>query len=190
MAIASGMKESVLKFSIRAWGNLTKKMFEQRVGDVISVSEPEGTWFPIEKTKGRIIYGIARGTGIAPIRSTLHSISHDNTKMKVFYGVKRPHSFLYKSELPKWDVELIVEESDSSWSGNVGQVSDLLKGAKLDVTNGICHVCGPTQMMASVVKVLKEMGFDSNRIYVSLEKVVKGRVIGPVYPVSNPMVDF
>lgn len=190
MAIASGMNESELKFSIRAWGDLTTALFKAQVGDIITISDPEGTWFPLEMAEGRTIHGIAGGTGITPIRSLLHSIDPSKTKMKVFYGVKTPSDFLYKKELPQWDAELIVENPDDKWDGKTGLVTDLLTRANLDVDNGICHVCGPTPMMANTVAVLKKLGFTPDRIFVSLERMEKGKVIGPVYPVSNPIVGF
>ncbi len=190
MAIASGTKESLLKFSIRAWGDLTKKLFELDVGDVVTISSPEGTWFPTEMTEGRPLYGIAGGTGITPVRSLRYSIDLKNSEMQIFYGVRTPHDFLYKKELSQWNARLIVEKPDASWTSDVGLVTDLLNKDVLDVERGLCHVCGPRPMMVNVVKVLKDLGFAPDRIYVSLERMEKGKVIGPVFPVSNSIVGF
>ncbi len=190
MAIASGTKESELRFSIREWGELTSKLFEYQRGDLVTISRPEGTAFPLDISEGKIIHGIAGGTGITPIRSIYHSLDGEKTKMKIFYGVKTPADFLYEEDLSKWEAILIVETPHPHWKGHVGKITDLLRKEHVEVANGICYVCGPTPMMKSVVKILREMGFSPDQIYVSLERMENGKVIGPVYPVSNPIVGF
>ncbi|MHA2503298.1 MAG: hypothetical protein ACXAE3_10555 [Candidatus Kariarchaeaceae archaeon] len=191
MAIASGSQEDVLRFSIRAWGDLTNALFEKSAGDLIDLDGPHGSAFPVEEVgNGTNVYLIAGGTGITPVRSVVHSITARNTL--VFYGARSPSEILYNHEFDSWkaNIQLTVDTSDNGWSGNVGLVTSLLEREILDI-GGIFFVCGPRPMEAAVVQYLRRAGIQDHMIYVSLEKFdADGNVVGPVLPLTDDQVDF
>ena len=188
LAIASGMFEDQLIFSFRNWGGLTKLFFEKKIGDILSVSQPLGLHAPVDLFNSNKTICIAGGTGIVPIRSLVNSMK-SKKHLKVFYGARTPSELLYKEEIYQWDSEIIVEKSDegANWFGQQGFVTKLLTQSIFD-SYKYCYICGPIPMMQNAVAVLKELGFTSQNIYVSLEKIENDEVIGPVFPVSDPNV--
>jgi len=196
MAIASGLNEQHLMFSIKSWGDPTKAIFELKKGDKVAVSDALGTYLPFNNFVGTNLYLIAGGTGITPIRSVLTSIQDEKmkklrSKTILYYGAKTPSDFLYKDEFKKWQAKTIVEtkEGHDKWKGNLGFVTKLLTN-EMDSVNGICFVFGPYPMMQNVVSILKSLGFTEDQIYVSIEKMIDNQVIGPIFPVSDSNVSF
>jgi len=129
MAIASGNKEDYLKFSIRAWGDLTNALFGASIGDEVTIDGPHGSGFPEEKLENQTtIHLIAGGTGITPVRSLVHSLNGMGQK-SVYYGAKSPEELLYQDQLSSWPgtVHLTVDQGNENWSGNIGLVTDLLE---------------------------------------------------------------
>ena len=49
---------------------------------------------------------------------------------------------------------------------------------------GIYFICGPKNMIDSAIQKLREIGIPEDNIYVSIEKIVDGTVIGPVLPLN------
>ena len=191
MALASGTNEDILKFSIRAWGELTKALFELSVGDSVIVDGPYGTSFPVERiTNGQNLILIAGGTGITPVRSVVKSLQ--KPEIHVLYGAKSPDELLYADEINSWNanVKLTVDNPDSNWRGPIGLVTALITTENID-SSTIYFVCGPKPMEAAVVKYLLENGAKDENIYVSLEKFDSdGNVVGPVLPVSDEKVEL
>jgi NAD(P)H-flavin reductase len=189
MAIASGNLNGKLEFSIRAWGKLTNELFKKQPGEEVTIDGPYGTYFPVDQIdENTLVYLIAGGTGITPIRSLIKSITKG--KKIVYYGAKKPAELLYREEFEEWDadVNLIVDQGDASWGGQVGLVTELLTKLK---PYGYFFVCGPNPMEQVVVDLLRENGISDNRIYVSLEKFDEhGNVVGPVLPVSDEKVPY
>ena len=185
MAIASGQLEKELRITMKNWGENTQKFFNLKKGNQIFLSDAMGTYIPFNNFVGTPFYLIAGGTGIAPIRSVLNSIKNKKLKSKtqLFYGVKTPDDFIYEADFEHWQIHTIVEEGDDE-GNEVGFVTKLLS-SDLDTINGICFVCGPYQMLQNVISLLQELGFTKDQIYVSIEKIVDGHVIGPVFPVSD-----
>ena len=68
-------------------------------------------------------------------------------------------------------MELTVDAGDSSWKGNVGLITTLLKksmGAAIKESVGI--VCGPPIMMKFSTFKLVELGLEDKDLYLSMEK--------------------
>lgn len=190
MAVGSGVSEDKLVFSFRNWGYLTGKFFELKVGDVLCISQPLGSPVPIKLFESESSLLIAGGTGVVPVRSLVQTLnSHGN--YKVLYGAKTPSELLFKDEIPNWNSEVIVEQSDngSEWTGPLGFVTKLLNKS-LPESYKYCYICGPFPMMKNTVAALEELGYTPDHIYVSLEKIENNEVIGPVFPVSDPHVTF
>ena len=91
-------------------------------------------------------------------------------------GCKTPSDFLYRDEISSWrsrddlDIVLTVDEGDGSWSGHVGLVTTILDNLAMDISTGMAIVCGPPVMMKFGTMKLLELGFSTDRIYLSMEK--------------------
>ena len=68
----SSFTDSTVEFTIRRVGTLTNVLFDLHAGDDIYIRGPYGNGFPLEEFKGKHIAVIAGGTGVSPVRSTLH----------------------------------------------------------------------------------------------------------------------
>jgi NAD(P)H-flavin reductase len=83
---------------------------------------------------------------------------------------------VYKQTLPQWakkknvDVVTTVDVGNTTWKGNVGLVTTILKDLPLDLTNAVSIVCGPPIMMKFVTLKLLDLGFQPPDIYLSMEK--------------------
>lgn len=121
MAFASGPHDPVLQFTVRlsshgGWAYaLTARLFDARVGDIVRIQGPCGTFFPwqqIQEDTPLIL--VAGGTGITPIRSLVHTLGARGRKV-VFYGAKNPAEVVYADGFELWraayntDVFLTVE---------------------------------------------------------------------------------
>lgn len=190
IAIASGTLEPIIMFSIRAWGRLTQELFKLEVGDRVLVSGPQGNGFP---TSDLPVLAVAGGTGITPVRSLIHSLPSGKGQVKVYYGARTSNDFLYKEELEKWSVIRVVERPSDNEIHPTGYVTNFLRQTflgDLSPNTALAFTCGPMPMMKAAIQVIQEKGFSAERIYVSLERLVNGEVVGPVLPASDPLVGF
>ncbi len=176
ISIAGGYDNGIM-LSIRAVGNVTKKLHEMDVGDVLGVRGPFGKPWPVEKCRGNDVLIVAGGIGLAPLRpSIMHIIENRDEygEVHVLYGAKSPSRMLYKREYKEWkkhiDMDIIVDEGDDKWDGRVGLVTELLDDVNF---TGYAMVCGPPIMMKFVSIKLMEKGFDSSKIFLSLERNMK-----------------
>jgi len=97
---------------------------------------------------------------------------------KIFFrgGCKTPEELVYRNEVKEWskikdlDLKLTVDKADKKWKGNVGVVTTILDGIKMDFDKGIAIVCGPPIMMKFATIELLGMGFRESNLYLSMEK--------------------
>ncbi|MCH8907301.1 MAG: hypothetical protein IH840_09450, partial [Candidatus Heimdallarchaeota archaeon] len=174
MAIASAAKEESIIFAVRKWGELTTALFKKSPGAKVIVDGPYGSEFPISVIEAdKPLYLIAGGTGITPIRSLVKSVVN-TANLELFYGVKSDEELIFLTEIGKWPLtsQLILEEPSDQWEGANGMVTDLLEQSDLK-PNGLAFICGPPNMMAAVIDLLRVKGLEDGQIYLSLEKFDK-----------------
>jgi NAD(P)H-flavin reductase len=190
MAVASGAGQDELKLSVKAWGDLTKAMIKLGPGDQVHIDGPHGTAFPLDQAKDRPLLLVAGGTGLTPVRSIAQS-ADDAQQMRVVYGAKSPEGLLFNDELDTWGAQIDrVVSLDPAGKLAEGRVTDVLASAPAE-PGSVAFVCGPDGMMKAVVDQLRGMGLKDEDIFVSLQRFDDdGKVIGPVLPVSDPVVGY
>jgi sulfite reductase subunit B len=148
-------------------------------GTVVGIRGPFGKGYPLQEFKGKEILIVGGGVGLAPLRSLLYSLFSsitDYPKIVLKYGAKTPLDIIYKDEIPKWrekknfEVELTVDNGDKTWKGNVGVVTEIVRGNEVSRENSVAIVCGPPIMMKFTTFKLIELGFKPEQIYLSMEK--------------------
>lgn len=179
---SSPSRKGFVEFTIRAAGKVTKSIHSLQKGDTLYLRGPYGNSFPFEELKGKNIYFIAGGIGLAPLRSLINMV-FDNRKefkhIKVLYGAKTPDELCFKEELELWkqipDIEvwLTVDNPCDGWGCRVGVVTELWKDTKVHAENATSIVCGPPIMMKFVIMRLKESGFKDKDIVMTLERYMK-----------------
>ena len=160
-------------------GRVTKTMHEMKPGDKIGVRGPYGKGYPLDDFKGKEIFIVGGGVGLAPLRSLLYALfgrQDDFKKIYLRYGARTPDDIIYKKLIPEWekkqklDVVLTVDKAQNGWKGNVGVVTTILNEIPCDLKNTVAIVCGPPIMMKFTTFKLVEKGFAHKDIYLSMEK--------------------
>lgn len=179
---SSPSRKGFLEFTIRAMGKVTKSIHDLRKGDTLYLRGPYGNSFPFEELKGKNLYFIAGGIGLAPVRSLINLVM-DNRKdfqhIKILYGARTPDDLCFKSELEEWkkipdtEVWLTVDKPCTGWGCRIGVVTELWKDTNVSPENAVTILCGPPIMIKFVAIKLKESGFEDKDIIMTLERYMK-----------------
>ncbi len=174
ISISSNPKDSKKYFTltIRAVGELTRKLISLKKGDTAFVRGPFGNGFP-EVTKNLVLIG--GGCGFIPLMSVYEeNKKRKDIKIQTFFSGKNKESIIFGDECKKMkqsgDFNCILEED--AWIGfssKKGRVTDLLKNKKI-LNDALILVCGPAGMYKPVVKELLRQKVTPANIYLSLEK--------------------
>jgi len=171
-----------LQFSVMRAGEVTDRIHQLKEGDPVGVRGPLGNWFPYEEMRGKDIYFIGGGIGMAPLR-TLLLFMLDNRKdygdITLLYGARSPEDLCYKEELKEWqardDMELIltVDREFPNWDKRVGLVPNVLKELAPAPKGKIAITCGPPIMIRFTLQALAELGYQDEQVITTLERRMK-----------------
>ncbi len=157
-------------------GICTTYMFEHlKEGDPVTLTGPFGDFY-LRDTDARMIC-IAGGSGMAPIRSILFSMTPEQIALRkpIFFFGARSRGDLFMVE--EWnDFErthpgfkfvpsLSQPAPDDNWDGDVGRVTEVIAKYVDDFSNAEGYLCGSPGMLDSCVKVLTELGIPEEKIY-------------------------
>jgi NAD(P)H-flavin reductase len=169
-----------MEITIMKAGRVTARLHECQKGQKVGLRGPYGKGYPIEAFKGKQVYIVGGGVGLAPIRSlflTLIDRIGDFKSVVCRFGARTPQDFIYKDTLfGPWqhiqgvDMKLSVDNANGDWKGHVGVVTTIMDPRDVDVQNAVAIVCGPPIMMKYATLKLLEFGFAENAIYLSMEK--------------------
>jgi NAD(P)H-flavin reductase len=174
---ASGRAE--FQLCVRRMGRLTSALHELEVGETVGIRGPLGRGFPLDALAGRDVVFIAGGIGLAPMRSLIQwSLAHRDRvgHLTLLHGAKRPAELLFGEEFPQWrkakdfDLQLIVDEGDASWTGPVGLITELIAPLSLAVERTAAVVVGPPVMYRFAIEELEARHIPPSRIVLSLER--------------------
>jgi len=172
-----------MEFAILKAGVLTDWLHRAEVGQQVTIRGPYGNSFPVEsELKGKDLLFIAGGIGLAPLRSVINYVRANRSnygKVDIVYGGRAAENLVFSDEIKtQWmgeentNVHLTIYREQDGWSGNVGFIHDFVK--KLNFTSErTTLVCGAPIMIKSTLETLQEMGFDSTKIYTTMELRMK-----------------
>jgi len=182
-----GIGESAISFSsypdlritVDEVGNVTKALSRLGVGAKIGIRGPYGNSYPTNDLKGRNVFLISGGCGLAPMRSLIkYYESHlDEVKsLSLFFGARSPQLIPFKKDITQWkkmfDVNLTVDKPDAKWKrrkGSVGFVTKLLEKREFPLRS-VAVFCGPPIMFKFTAEILNKKGFSDDDMIVSLER--------------------
>ena len=165
--------------TVMSVGKVTSKLHEMKKGEKVGLRGPYGKGYPLDDFKGKEIFIVGGGVGLAPLRSLLYALFDridDFKKIYLRYGARTPNDIIFKNLIPEWkkkekvDVVLTVDEGDNGWKGKVGVVTTICEDIPVDLKNSVAVVCGPPIMMKFSTYKLIEKGFAHKDIYLSMEK--------------------
>ena len=186
-----------LEFAVRDVGAVTHALHNLDVGDAIGIRGPFGNGFPTDALKGRDVYVIAGGIGLAPLRSLVNYMLDRRGEfgaIDIVYGARTPGLLCFVEEFDAWRsapgtrLHLTVDAEAPGWKGSVGFVPQIVHGLALPPANRTVVVCGPPVMIKFVLADLAAAGYGEEQIVTTLELRMKcgvgkcGRCnIGPKY---------
>jgi ferredoxin-NADP reductase len=138
-----------------------------RVGTLVDVEGPVGSFtFPEAPTERRFLF-IAGGTGIAPLRSMLrHSVNVPHEAIGVMYSARQPGEFAFADELRALaaagtiDLRLTVtrEVEPEHWAGTRGRITRDDLAPLVHHGRTLCFVCGPQALVDEMPQLLEALG--------------------------------
>ncbi|MFH2138555.1 MAG: FAD/NAD(P)-binding protein [Candidatus Omnitrophota bacterium] len=180
---SSPSRKGFLEFTIRDTGGaVTRAINALKPGDTFYVRGPYGNSFPYEEVKGKNLYFIAGGIGLAPLRSLINMVMDNRSDfghVKVLYGSKTPDELCFKEELEVWkkvpdtEVWLTVDKPCDGWGCTIGVVTELWKETNINPDNAVAFVCGPPIMIKFAMRKLLGSGFGEGEIITTLERYMK-----------------
>jgi len=171
-----------LQFSVMKAGEVTERIHQLKEGDVLGVRGPLGNWFPYEEMKGKDVYFIGGGIGMAPLRTLLLFMldnRRDYGSITLLYGARTPVDLCYKEELAEWgqrsdmDLILTVDREFPGWDKEVGLVPNVLKERAPSPDGKVAITCGPPIMIRYTLQALAKLGYRDEQVITTLERRMK-----------------
>jgi NAD(P)H-flavin reductase len=155
-----------------------------KVGDVMGIRGPLGNWYPWDLMEGKNVVIIGGGFAFTTLRSSIVYMLANRDRFKdihVIYGARTPGMLLYVEELKEWEkrddihMHITVDGTDDpDWKYNTGFVPTITD-QKAPPGDGDTYaiVCGPPIMIKFTQPVLEKLGYQNDRIIMSLENRMK-----------------
>jgi Na+-transporting NADH:ubiquinone oxidoreductase subunit F len=153
-------------------------VFHLKPGDRVTLSGPYGDFFA--KPTEREMCFLGGGAGMAPLRSHIrHQLLALNTKRRItfWYGARSRQEMFYDGEFTElaerygnfsYCVSLSDPQPEDNWEGPTGYIHEVARDTYLikheDPTEIEYYLCGPPPMIASVEKMLYDLGVESDMI--------------------------
>lgn len=172
----------VLQHTVRDVGAVSHALATAPVGTVLGVRGPFGSGWDAGSGRGGDLVVVAGGIGLAPLRPAVLEVCADRAafgRVVVLYGARSPDDLLFTDDLVGWsrdhdvDVQVIVDNGRSGWSGPVGLVTRLVARAEFTPSRATALVCGPEVMMRFSAAALLDRGVPASRIRLSMERNMK-----------------
>ena len=142
--------------------------------DELTLYGPYGDFYLRDSDRGILM--IATGSGLAPMKSILHQIEHNNIQRETifFFGAKNIGDLYYFDELKglekklsnfKFYPTLSRVGDEEKWDGERGRVTTLIEKYIPENATFDVYLCGAPPMIESCMKLLKQKGIPDDRMY-------------------------
>lgn len=171
-----------LQFSVMRAGEVTEAIHKLSVADKVGLRAPLGNFFPWQQWRGKNVFFVGGGIGMAPIRTImLHLLERKNDygKISLLYGARSPKDMAYSYELDAWmhnpelDCTLCIDNPHDEWPHRVGLIPKVLEDINPNPENTVAVLCGPPIMIKFTLQTLTKLGFEPQNIVTTLEKRMK-----------------
>ena len=170
-----------LGHTIRFVGNVTRAVSRLKVGDIVGLRGPFGTYWPMREMEGKDVFISCGGIGLPPLRPAIYHIIRNREKygkVTLLYGSRTSSDLMVPKEYESWrnaniDVEVTVDRGDANWNGRVGVVPMWFYQFRIDPRKTAVLTCGPEIMIRFVIYEAMARRVPVENIYVSLERNMK-----------------
>lgn len=174
-ALASAPGRPQIELLIKRGSPIADAIISTPVGATLQVSPPAGRGYPMEQARGRSLFVIGVGSGIAPLRAVIQSVIDQRDaygRVCLIYGARNSGGFPYCAEMASWKtrsidvIQVCSQPAAGTWNGTVGRVQHaLLAGhAQIDPASA-AFVCGMKAMVEDVKAALMKLGLPADRVY-------------------------
>jgi glycine betaine catabolism B len=143
-------------------------------GSLIDVSAPAGR-FTFTGTEAESIVMIGGGVGITPLMAKIRYLTDLGWpgEIHLVFAVKTESDIIFRDELeylrrrfPNLRVTVTLTRDDgTSWPGERGRISpELLNRVVPRISARRVHICGPGEMMETIIQMLQELAVPDERI--------------------------
>jgi len=192
-------EQGYLECSVKRVGQVTEAIHMLEPGSRVGVRGPYGNSFPVKAMKGRNLWFVAGGIGLAALRSLILEVlgrREEFGALTVLYGARSEADLVYRQDLEDWqgrpgvNVVLTLDPGGEGegWGGRVGFVPAVLEELAPETRDTTVVTCGPPVMIRYTLAALDRMGFDPQQVITTLEMKMKcglglcGRCnVGPLY---------
>lgn len=182
---SSPTRGKFLEFSVKRVGRLTNVLHQMEEGAKVGIRGPYGNHFPYEIMKGKDLFFIGGGIGLAPLRSLIDYVlagenRADYGKVEILYGARSLDDLCFKHDLfERWPkcadtvVYTTIDRAEPAWEGHVGFVPSFLEEVNPIPKNKFAITCGPPVMIKFVLAALEKLGFKDEQVITTLEMKMK-----------------
>lgn len=143
-------------------------------GDRVIINGPYGDFF-LRDTDADIIF-IAGGSGMAPIKSILHTMKQNQNprKTRYFFGARSKRDLFLVDEMRqleeaipdfKFIPALSEPQEEDLWDGETGLITEVVDKHVENGENKEAYLCGSPGMIDACIKVLSKKGIPEEKIY-------------------------
>ena len=154
----------------------TNYLFNQIVlGSELTLRGPQGV-FTLQQPLNKDIFLICTGTGIAPFRSMVQHIFHQqisHQKIYLIYGCRKKNNLMYFDEMTALQKEMIdfiyiPTLSREEWEGNTCYVHDVFESLLKEHIPAQFYLCGWKMMIDDAKNKIISLGYDKKDIHIEL----------------------
>lgn len=170
----AGLEEKTLELHIRAvqGGAMSEYWFKRaKPDDLLRLNGPLGTFF-LRDMAGIDLIFLATGTGIAPVKAMLESMTNIlpaqmPRSLTVLWGGRKPEDLYFDvTQIPVSHTYIpVLSRPMEGWKGAKGYVQDVLLEKTSDLTNAAIYACGSESMIHSAKTRFVEAGLPAKRFY-------------------------
>ena len=169
-------KKNQLEFFIKKYENglMSKYLFEEaKVNDLLRVEGPLGSFF-LRETQCENIVFLATGTGIAPIKSILESVSEapqnlNKKKLWIFVGARYEKDLIWNPSIINNKIQVnyipVLSRQINDWDGEKGYIQEVVLKQKINLENAQVYACGSNEMIQAAKKLLIKNSLKENNFY-------------------------
>lgn len=166
--------DQLLELHVRAvtGGTMSDYWFNHaKSNDLLRLNGPLGTFFLRDCANTDIVF-LATGTGIAPVKAILESLTRVSEEQEpksvtVLWGGRKPEDFYIDiAAIPgKHHCIKVISRTHDGWNGAEGYVQNVFLSMVLDLRNKIVYACGSDNMIQDAKNKLFNAGLPFDRFY-------------------------
>ena len=172
---SSPTQKNYLDITVNLAGEFTTRLFKSKVNDYLIFKGPFGKFHFTVNMKNDLVL-ISGGCGIAPLMSLTRYCNEKKlqNKINLIYSARTPADIVYHKEFEALKAEnqnfnylvtITRPKPEHNWTGRTGKIdSNLLKENIANVEDSLYYLCGPVELVKSIIAMLESLGAKKEHI--------------------------